>query len=172
MSKAFTSEETADDPLVVAPRPPLPAGVPNYVTRRGLARLREELELLERQRGELSDSGDAGARLPTLVKRLAELAARIGGAVEVDEAAQPPGEVRFGATVTVEDERGQRRRYQIVGVDEADARDGRVAFTSPLARALLGRKVGETASLRSPRGEEELMVLAIGYGQPPEGRPL
>jgi transcription elongation factor GreB len=164
MSKAFTSEETADDPLVVAPRPPLPAGVPNYVTARGLALLRAELEALERARNALVASGDPGGRLATLAKRQGELSARITGAVEVDETSHPPGEVRFGATVTVRDASGEQRRYQIVGVDEASAREGLVAFVSPVARALLGRRVGDTTALRTPRGEEELEVVEIRYG--------
>jgi transcription elongation factor GreB len=165
MSKAFTSEETADDPLVVAPRPPLPSGVPNYVTRRGLALLRDELEALERRRDQLAASGDVGAQLPTLGKRLAELSARITGAVEVDESTHNPDEVRFGATVTVRDDEGGERWYRIVGVDEANAREGLVAFTSPLARALLGRRAGDAVAVGGPRGEQELVVVAIRYGE-------
>jgi transcription elongation factor GreB len=161
MSKAFTSEETADDPLVVAPRPPLPAGVPNYVTARGLALLREELAALEHERNEVAAAGDPGVRLPTLGKRLAELSARITGAVQVNEAESD--QVRFGATVTVRDQHGELRRYRIVGVDEANAREGLVAFVSPVARALLGRRAGDTTSLRTPRGEEELEVVEIRY---------
>lgn len=164
MSKAFTSEETADEPPVVAPRPPLPAGVPNYVTGRGLGLLREELADLEREREQLAAAGDPGARLPTLTQRLAELSARISGAVQVDETAHAADEVRFGATVTVRDLGGALHRYQIVGVDEANVREGRVAFVSPVARALLGRRVGELTAFRTPRGEEELEVVEIRYG--------
>jgi transcription elongation factor GreB len=167
MSKAFTSEETADDPLVVAPRPPLPPGVPNYVTRRGLGLLRDELAALERRRDQLNASGDPSGQLATLGKRLAELAARVAGAVEVDESAHPPDEVRFGAVVSVSDERGELRRYQIVGVDEANAREGRVAFSSPLARALLGRRVGDRVTVGSPRGEEERVLTEIHYLEQP-----
>jgi transcription elongation factor GreB len=163
VSKAFTSEETADVPLVVPPRAPLAPGVPNYVTRRGLALLRDELRALEREREQLAAAGDPGARLPTLSHRLGELASRLAGAVEVNESAQPRGEIRFGATVTVRDGSGRERRYEIVGVDEANGREGRVAFVSPIARALLGRHVGDTVSLGSPRGEEELDVVAILY---------
>jgi transcription elongation factor GreB len=165
VSKAFTSEETADAPPVVPPRAPLPPGVPNYVTRRGLALLREELQTLEQQREQLAAAGDPGSRLTTLTHRLGELAARIAGAVEVDETAQPPSEIRFGATVTVRDGRGRVRRFQIVGVDEASGREGRVAFVSPIARALLGRHVGDTVTLGSPRGEEELQVEEVAYAQ-------
>jgi transcription elongation factor GreB len=163
MSKAFTSEETAEAPVIVSARAPMPAGVPNYVTRRGLALLRAELATLDEERAHAQAATDAAARLPAINVRLGALAARIGSAVEVDESAQPPDEVRFGATVTVSDEGGGRHRYKIVGVDEANAREGRVAFVSPVARALLGRRVGDTVLLRTPRGEEELEVLEIGY---------
>ena len=63
-------------------------------------------------------------------------------------------------------ESGGERRYEIVGVDEADVAHGRVAFVAPLARALLGKRVGDVALLRTPRGEEELEVLAIDYPAP------
>jgi transcription elongation GreA/GreB family factor len=98
-----------------------------------------------------------------LTKRLAELSARITGAVEVDSS-QPSDEIRFGATVTVRGEAGERT-YQIVGVDEASAREGRIAFSSPLARALLGRHAGDEVVAGNPRGEEELVVVAIRYGE-------
>ena len=78
---------------------------------------------------------------------------------------EPRDQVRFGATVTV-DGAGGVRRYQIVGVDEADAARGKIAFVSPLARALLGSAVGDTARLRAPRGEEELEIVAVEYGEP------
>ena len=77
--------------------------------------------------------------------------------------AQPRDEVRFGAQVTVRNQAGVERAYRLVGVDEADGAHGLVAFVSPLARALLGRRVGELATLRTPRGEEELEVVAISY---------
>jgi transcription elongation factor GreB len=64
----------------------------------------------------------------------------------------------------VRTESGDERRYRIVGVDEADVAHGRVAFVAPLARALLGKKVGDGATVRTPGGEEELEVLAIAYG--------
>ncbi len=63
------------------------------------------------------------------------------------------------------DGRGGPRRYQIVGVDEADAASGKIAFVSPLARALLGRSAGDTAHVRTPRGEEELEIVAVEYAR-------
>jgi transcription elongation factor GreB len=164
MSKAFTSEETASDPILVRARPPLPAGVPNYVTPRGLQQLRDEVVGLERERAqaEAADDDARGARLAAINARLVELAARIGSAVVLEGGSGAPDEVRFGATVSVRSAAGTERRYQIVGVDEADAREGRVAFASPLARALLGRRVGDTVLVDTPRGEEELEILAVG----------
>jgi transcription elongation factor GreB len=78
--------------------------------------------------------------------------------------------VRFGATVTVESESAGVQRYRIVGVDEADPALGRIAFISPLARALLGRSAGDSVRLRAPRGEEELEILAVDYGPEPDAR--
>ena len=157
MSKAFTSEETADQPTVVRPRAPLPDGVPNYVTARGLGLLRAELEALHERPGD----GD------TVAFRRAELEERIATAELVPPPAERVDVVRFGATVGVEGGSG-RQRYRIVGVDEADPARGTIAFVSPLARALLGRSVGESVELRTPRGEQTLEILTVDYEIDPE----
>jgi transcription elongation factor GreB len=81
----------------------------------------------------------------------------------IDPKTQPRDRVRFGAGVTIEDENGARRRVRIVGVDEADPKRGDVSWRSPIARALTGRRVGETTTLHTPRGDEELTVVAIDY---------
>jgi len=174
VSKAFTRDDAADDQVIVPARPPLPPGVPNYVTPRGLALLRDELaeRHAERQgqgqgqgQGQALADADAerGVSLAVANARLAELEARVASAVLVEPSAQPRDEVRFGAQVTVRNQAGAERAYRLVGVDEADGAHGLVAFVAPLARALLGRRVGELATLRTPRGEEELEVLAISY---------
>jgi transcription elongation factor GreB len=159
MSKAFTKDDDATDPIaIVAPRAPLPAGTPNYTTTRGLLALRAELAALHEARAKAAP-GDRAA----LGARMQELDERIARAVVVDPRAQPHDEVRFGALVTLRTEDGAERRYQIVGVDEADVAHGRVAFVAPLARALLGKRVGDVAVLRAPSGEEELEVAGIAY---------
>jgi transcription elongation factor GreB len=71
--------------------------------------------------------------------------------------------VRFGATVAVRGEDGTERRYRLVGVDEADPLHGAVSWRSPLAAALLGARTGDTVTFRSPRGDEELEVVALSY---------
>ena len=78
--------------------------------------------------------------------------------------------VRFSAIVEVRTSAGAVHTYQIVGVDEAEPASGLVAFVSPIARALLGRRVGESVNVRTPRGEEEIDVLRIAYGEPPDCR--
>ncbi len=164
MSKAFTKDDAADDPLVVPTRRPIPAGVTNYVTPRGLASLRAELQRLhdEQPPSDVSSSDSERAHARAVAGgRVRELEERIASAVVVDPSAHPRDEVRFGARVTVRGESGGERHYEIVGVDEADAAHGRVAFMAPVARALLGKRVGEAVTLRTPRGEEELEVVAI-----------
>lgn len=170
MSKAFTKDDAADDAPIVPSRAPLARGVPNYVTPSGLAALRAELHELEAERAALgarAEGSDRRHASAALAARQAELGARIGSAVVVDPASQPHDEVRFGATVTVvaraHDDAAVARSYRIVGVDEADVAHGSVAFVAPLARALLGKRVGDVATLRTPRGEEELEVVSIVY---------
>ena len=167
MSKAFTKDDDAGDvPAFVARRAPLPVGATNYVTERGLALLRAELSS-EQQRWAARASAVSDterARAGALhAAHVADLEARIASAVLVQSVAQPQDEVRFGALVRVRSGSGKERSYRIVGVDEADAAQGAIAFVAPLARSLLGKRVGETAPVSTPAGEDELEVLAIHY---------
>ncbi len=166
MSKAFTSEETPDDPIVVPPRAPLPSGVPNYVTARGLARLRTELVGLEHERvalGSAADDSDRTRRLAVNAARIAALGSRIASAQLVDPREQTRDDVRFGATVDLRAEDGAVLRYTIVGVDEADPATGRIAFLAPMARALLGLRVGDVATLHTASGERTFDIEGIAY---------
>ena len=161
VSKAFTKDDAAGE-VVVPPRAPLPEGVPNYVTPRGLAALREEHARLAAERARAEAAGDANA-LAALNERVALLEDRIARAELVDPGTQPHDEVRFGATVTLCDAQGAEKRWRIVGVDEADPARGAVAFTSPLARALLGKIVGDEARVRTPAGPEDVEIVRIDY---------
>ena len=163
MSKAFTKDEGAEgEPLIVPARAPLPPGTPNYVTPRGMRALRAELELLPPPGAGAAEDPRARAAAAAHAAALHE---RIACAVVVDPKGQPHDEVRFGATVTVLGDGGATRRYQIVGVDEGDVAHGRVAFVAPLARALLGKRLGDVAVVRTPRGEEELELVSIAYDE-------
>jgi transcription elongation factor GreB len=164
VSKAFTDEEAGEDAPLVRPRALLPPGVPNYVTRAGLLALRAELEALQSERARLSalaNEKERGRALGALAARRAALEERIATA-ELAPQPESLGVVRFGATVTVSGPDGERR-HEIVGVDEADPAQGKIAFTSPLARSLLGRSAGERVKLATPRGREEVEITAVAY---------
>jgi transcription elongation factor GreB len=155
MSRAFVSDDALENSVaVVPPRAPLPDGVANYVTPRGLARLRDEQAALEAERAAVEANrrgadADRTRRLSALNQQLSDLTARLRTArlVRPQPAMQ---EARFGAAVAVAHAGGEVRTYQIVGVDEADAAEGRIAFTSPLARALTGKRAGDAWMLPPP----------------------
>lgn len=165
MSRAFVKEGAPEVPVVIPPRPPLPAGVPNYVTPRGLAALRAEKTEIEAARSALDDTDpDAGRTREILTGRLRDLVERIARSQVVDPAAVDRPEARFGATVTVQEADGAERTVQIVGVDQAAAGEGTVAFTSPLARVVTGKKAGDRVVLQTPAGDRPLTVVSVRYG--------
>ena len=169
VNKAFTKEDETNEPAMVPARAPLPAGTPNYVTPRGLQKLKTELRDLDDERAGLDKSApqtDCARALASLAARRTALEDRIASATLVQASKAPRDEVRFGARVEVLTAAGVSRVYQIVGVDEAEPTAGLVAFVSPVARALLGRRVGEEASVKTPRGEEELEIVRIDYDEP------
>ncbi len=155
--------------------------MPNYITHEGAKRLQEELAMLlwkERPKvvQEVTDAAAQGdrsenaeyiygkKRLREIDRRIRFLQRRLDTCTVVTPSEQTEtGRVFFGATVVLEDERGIRVTYQIVGADEIDARGGRVSVDSPLGRALIGRGRGDGVLVRRPRGEVELTVLDIRY---------
>jgi transcription elongation factor GreB len=172
-SKAFTKDDAPETPLIVPQRPPLPAGVPNYVTARGLALLRAEATELDAERQRLAavhdgDESEAARRRAVNAARIRDLSTRLAGAVLVDPRASSGDRVRFGVTVSLHatgaDGETSARRYTIVGVDEADPEAGRIAFLAPLARAVIGLQIGDVATLRTARGEETLEITGIDDG--------
>ncbi|MBL8486966.1 MAG: transcription elongation factor GreB [Rhodocyclaceae bacterium] len=182
MNKAFVKEsDGTDEEEGVAP-PALPPGTRNYMTRRGHAALKAELaHLLKTERPELvrvvswaagngdrSENGDyiyGKKRLREIDRRIRFLEKRLDSAVVVDPAAQEnPDMVFFGATVTVSDpEGGAEATYQIVGIDEAEASAGRISWISPLAKALLKAREGDTVRFHSPAGLRRIEVVEIRY---------
>ena len=165
MSRAFAKDDGPDEPPVVAPRAPLPAGVANYVTPRGLALLRDEREALAARRAaadaDHSDEAERSRRLSVLAARLTALNERLARVQLVEP--RPSETARFGATVVFE-QAGTARTVTIVGVDEADAAVGLVAFTAPVARALTGKKAGDAATVQTAAGAEPVTVVAVSYG--------
>ena len=182
MNKAFVKESDADEDDEAPDAPALPAGTRNYMTTLGHAQMRAEFErLVKVERPELvqvvswaagngdrSENGDyiyGKKRLREIDRRLRYLSKRLESAVVVDPAAQEnAGQVFFGATVSlyyIDD--GSEARYQIVGIDEADAAQGRISWISPLARALMKAREGDVVRFQSPLGLREIEVVEITY---------
>lgn len=184
MSKAFTKETETDDDDLPDEVDALPMGQKNYVTPRGLKMLDDELhELLRVERpkvveivswaagnGDRSENGDyiyGKRRLREIDRRVRYLTKRRENAELVDPARQKTLEqVFFGASVTYATSKGDERTIKIVGIDEAaEIDDGSlISWISPVARALMKAREGDTVRLRTPAGEERLEVLEIAYG--------
>ena len=160
---------------------PLPPGARAYMTPAGAARMRAELHQLMRVErpiiveivhwaagnGDRSENGDylyGKKRLREIDKRARFLGKRLEIAEVVDPAAQTNrGQVFFGATVTYVNDEDVERRVTIVGADEADFARGEVSLYSPIARALLRTRVGDTVTMHGPTGPETVEVLKIEY---------
>ena len=154
---------------------------PRFITPQGLARVRAEYDDLfgvERPKivevvswaaslGDRSENADylyGKKRLREIDRRLAHLARIMKAAKVVDPSRQEDrSQVRFGATVELADDDDNRRTLTIVGDDETDASSGRIGWSAPLARALIGAKVGDERIVRLPAGEKSYEVMAISY---------
>lgn len=182
MSKAFTKESDAEgDDDEVAGAPALPAGTKNYMTPAGFKRLREELiHLVKVERpevvsivswaasnGDRSENGDylyGKKRLREIDRRIRYLTKRTEVAEVVDPANQQGMEqVFFGATVTYINSKGEEIAVKIVGVDEVDPAKGHISWISPVARALTKAREGDTVSLMTPAGRDELEIIEVKY---------
>ena len=152
-----------------------------FITPEGLARIRAEYDQLvgtERPKvvetvswaaslGDRSENADylyGKRRLREIDRKLAYLAKVMKQAKVVDPARQEArDQVRFGATVELADEDDNRRTVTIVGDDESDAAAGRIGWSAPLARALVGARIGEERIVRLPAGEKSYEVMEIRY---------
>ena len=137
---------------MVPPRAYLPEGTPNYVTKEGLAALNEELKSLDAERTKAGDNYIMSNFIEAKMKLLIN---RINSAVEIDPSKVSKDTVSFGAWV-----RYNGHVVRIVGVDEADVKKGLVAFTSPIAKALTGKKAGDVIELRS---SEKIVVEEVSF---------
>jgi transcription elongation GreA/GreB family factor len=164
MSRAFVKEDTEDLPSAELPERPV-STEPNYVTPAGLAMLREKVEALREEHARLKAAAEDfdRPRLAQVERDLRYFHSRLESAIPVDVTGQPQDEVHFGASVTAEDDEGRAHTFTIVGEDEADAAHGRVSWQSPLAKALMGARVGDSVTWNRPAGAAVLEVLEIAY---------
>ncbi|MFT4621651.1 MAG: transcription elongation factor GreB [Myxococcota bacterium] len=153
---------------------------PNYITLNGLERIRRELEWLrheERPRivAEVSYAASMGdrsenaeyiygkKRLRKIDSRRRFLLGRLEKARPVDPAQISGPFVRFGATVTIEDEDGEEQTWRIYGEDEVDVEQGILSWRCPLATALLGKSVGDAVAFAAPGRKREVEILALCF---------
>ncbi len=151
-----------------------------YLTREGADRMREEYRKLfteERPKlvetiawaasnGDRSENADyiyGKRRLREIDRRLKFLIDRLDDAEIVNVAEVKSDKIVFGAYVDLEDENEKKVCYQIVGVDEVDVEQGKISWSSPLGRALLGKKVDDEVVFESPKGEKNYLVLKVSY---------
>lgn len=169
MSRGFVKEEDQEEAPFIPPRASLPAGVTNYVTPNGYKQLLEEREELEKERRELDIESDKDRRHATAILdgKLNLLNERIASARILQPEDQPQDVVRFGAKVSFKflagTHRNKEQTFQIVGVDEANVKTRKIAFLAPLARALTGKKTGETVTIQLGGKLQELKITQISY---------
>jgi transcription elongation factor GreB len=180
MNKAFVKETEADDDEEFV-LPAIPAGAKNYITPEGHQRLKDELlQLIDHERpevvrvvswaasnGDRSENGDyiyGKRRLREIDRRIRFLIKRLDAAEVFDPSVHHGSDqVFFGATVRYERESGEQQTITIVGIDEFDPLQGKISWISPMARALTKAHEGETVTLRTPTGLEELNILEVNY---------
>lgn len=166
MSRAFVKE--SDDDLVAGelPERPVPSH-PNYVTPQGLeqlqARVRELNERHDQLKQQAEEDSQARQKLREVERDLRYFNAQLERAIVVNPAEQPRKEVHFGAVVSIVDEQGREHRFTIVGDDEADVAAGKISWASPLAKAMMGAKVGDVVKWRRPAGDTEVEIVDIRY---------
>jgi transcription elongation factor GreB len=187
MSKAFTREDDAPEEDFAGDEDsnPIPPGSKNYLTPLGWRRMRDELSWLvktERPQvtsvvswaaklGDRSENADyqyGKKRLREIDRRIRYLTKRIEAAEVVDPSLrEETDQVFFGATVTYANSKGEEQTVRIVGIDEMDAGRHYVSWISPIARALIKAREGDTVQLRTPGGDVELEILEVRYEEIP-----
>lgn len=164
MSRGFVKEDDQEEIPIVPPRADLPEGVINYVTQIGMDELLEEKQSLidEKENLEVTNESDRRIAVNHINAKLQLLLNRINTAKIIDIDQQPKDEVRFGARLTLSIGNNPKlQHYQIVGVDEANIAKGKISFISPLAKALISKKVGEKAVLKIGNEERLFEIVDI-----------
>ena len=152
------------------------------MTGPGLQRLNDELRQLKaeerpsiirqiaeaRSHGDLSENAEyhaARERQSFIEGRIAELEEIVSSAEVIDPSSLSGEHVKFGAHIWLVDEETETESaYQIVGVHEADIKSGKLSISSPLAKALIGKKVGDTISVPAPGGDRSYEILGVKFG--------
>jgi transcription elongation factor GreB len=166
MSRGFVKEDDQEETPLVPPRAEVPNGVTNYVTPFGMEELRTEKQALINEKGAIEAVTEQEKRIASnfIQAKIYLLEDRIATAKIVDLSEQPLGEIRFGATVKLKIGNSSKfQTYQLVGVDEADIAKSKLSFVSPIAKILIGKKVGEQAILKLAKEVRIFEVMRIKY---------
>jgi transcription elongation GreA/GreB family factor len=166
MSRGFVKEDDLEHAGTDVPERTISAS-PNYVTTHGYAQLQKLAEDIEDEIKQLSakkESTEVVQKLAVLNRDLRYIAARIESSQVVEtKTGTTAAQVLFGTNVTVEDENGDLHAYAIVGEDEADIKSNKISWTSPLAKALIGQKIGDSVVWQRPIGNIVLEIISIQY---------
>ncbi len=152
----------------------------NYITPSGLQKLKKELEFLMREdrpqvvktvawaasNGDRSENADyiyGKKRLREIDRRMGWLTKRIEAAEVVDPSRHTGSKIVFGATVTIENEEGELKTYQIVGEDEIETKEGKISWKSPIAKALLNKSAGDEVTIVRPKGESWFEIKKVEF---------
>ncbi len=165
MSRGFVKEDDQEEKPIIPPRAALPAGATNYVTTNGLKALNKELKLLDCTIANLNETDERERRvaLGVLNGKRNLLLERINSARLLDTI-KSKDEVRFGAFVTYKIEPMPKAlTIQLVGVDEADVKLQKIAFVAPIAKALIGGRVGDIIDFKLGNELKKLTIVTIRY---------
>lgn len=180
MSKAFVKEESDDDEDVREAAEQVSHRGASYITPEGARRLQQELaHLWKVERPHVTEEVAAAAaqgdrsenaeyiygkkKLREIDRRIRFLTKRLEAVTVVHPSPEQRGRVHFGAWVTIEDEDGHQATYRIVGSDEIDLDKKWISIESPLARALIGKREGDDATVQRPKGPVDVTVMKIWY---------
>lgn len=164
MSRGFVKEDDQEETPIIPPRAALPEGVINYVTPLGMELLQAEKKAIEEERANLAiqDEQQRRRELAVINGKLQLLQERIGSARILDPQDQPQDEVRFGAAVTIKMNQNIQE-FKIVGVDEADVKQQKIAFIAPIAKVITGKKVGDRVDFKLGTEIRKLEILKCSY---------
>ena len=166
MSRGFVKEDDQEEFPLVPPRADLPAGIENFVTQNGMDSLLKEKEDLLREQENLDSSQEKEYRIAFyhINAKVQLLNDRINSAKIIDSTKLPQDEIHIGAKVTFKNTTNTATQtFQIVGVDEANIAQKKISFITPLAKALLHKKVGEQAILNLGEKKNIFEILKIEY---------
>lgn len=166
MSRGFVKEDDQEEIPLVPPRADLPVGKENFVTENGFNYLLEERDSLLQKQETLDSSQEKEYRISFnhINAKVQLLNERIATAKIVDSKKLPQQEIHFGAKVTFKNvENNSEQTFQLVGVDEANISEGKISFITPLAKALMNKKVGEQAVLNLGEKKNVFEILKIEY---------